>query len=107
VPKFNQLPKIKLPARLETITSDRQEVLDIETKDISVSGTFINTLGSFPEGTRFALDFSIPSDDIKEFKYVKSFKGSTGTLVRFTSKGVAVHFDKESYIVSLNINKMH
>ena len=58
---------IPLAVRLETIESDRKEVLDNETRDISVSGTFIPSLKSFPEGTRFVLDFTIPSDDIKEF----------------------------------------
>jgi len=98
---------IPLAVRLETIESDRKEVLDNETRDISVSGTFIPSLRSFPEGTRFVLDFTIPSDDIKEFKYVKSLKGSTGTLVRYNSKGMAVHFDRDSYIVSLNSNNMN
>jgi hypothetical protein len=98
---------IPLAVRLETIESDRKEVLDNETRDISVSGTFIPSLKSFPEGTRFVLDFTIPSDDIKEFKHVKSLKGSTGTLVRSNSKGMAVHFDRDSYIVSLNSNNMN
>ena len=98
---------IPLSVRLETIISDRQEVIDHETRDISVSGTFIPSLRSFPEGTRFVLDFTIPSDDIKEFKYVKSLKGSTGTLVRSNSKGMAIAFDKECYIVSLKANNMN
>jgi hypothetical protein len=98
---------LPLPVRLEAIGLDRKEVLDLETKDISVSGTFIPSLKSFPEGTRFVLDFTIPSDDIKEFKYVKSLRGSTGTLVRSNSKGMAVHFDRDSYIVSLNSNNMN
>ena len=98
---------IPLAVRLETIESDRKEVLDNETRDISVSVTFIPSLRSFPEGTRFVLDFTIPNDDIKEFKYVKSLKGSTGTLVRSNSKGMAVHFDRDSYIVSLNSNNMN
>jgi len=98
---------IPLPVRLKTITSDRKEFLDHETRDISASGTFINTLRSFPEGTRFILDFTIPNDNIKEFKYVKSLKGCTGTMVRSTSKGMAISFDKECYIVSLKANKMH
>jgi len=97
--------KINLPVRLETITSDKKKVLDLETRDISVSGTFINTLRSFPEGTRFILDFTVPSDDIKEFKYVKSLRGSTGTMVRSTKNGMAVHFDRECYIMSLEPRK--
>ena len=99
--------KINLPVRLETLTSDKKKVLDLETRDISASGTFINTLRSFPKGTRFTLDFTIPNDNIKEFKYVKSLKGSTGTMVRSTSKGMAVHFDRECYIISLKPRKIY
>jgi hypothetical protein len=93
---------LPLPARLETITLGKKKVLDLETRDISASGTYIPTLTSFPEGTRFIMDFTIPSDSIKEFKYVKSLKGSTGTMVRSTSKGMAIHFDRECYIISLS-----
>jgi hypothetical protein len=38
---------------------------------------------------------------------VKSLKGSTGTLVRSNSKGMAVHFDRDCYIVSLKANNMN
>jgi len=92
---------LPLPVRLEAITTDRKRVLDLETRDISTSGTFINTLTSFSEGTRFILDFTIPSDSIEEFKYVKSLKGCTGSMVRSTSKGLAIHFDRDCYIMSL------
>ena len=98
---------IPLPVRLETIEIGRKKVLDLETRDISASGTFIATLTSFPDGTRFVLDFTIPDDNIKEFKYVKSLRGSTGTVVRSTSNGMAVHFDRDCYIVSLNSNSMN
>jgi hypothetical protein len=98
---------IPLPVRLETIESDRKEILEFETRDISASGAFIPSLRSLPEGTRCVLDITIPSDDIKEFKYVKRLKGSTGTLVRSNSKGIAVHFDRDCYIVSMNSNHMN
>lgn len=90
-----------LPVRVKSMTTGSKKVLDLVTKDISASGTFINTLTSFPKGTRFILDFTIPSDSIKEFKYVKRLKDLTGTMVRFTSKGMAIHFDRKCYIMSL------
>jgi hypothetical protein len=93
---------IPLHVRLETMGSGSKEVLEYKTGDISTSGAFIPSLKSLPEGTRFILDFTIPSDGIKEFKYVKSLKGSKGTLVRSNSKGIAVHFDRDCYIVSIN-----
>ena len=92
---------IPLPVRLETITLGRKEVLDLKTRDISYSGTFITTLTSFPEGTRFILDFTIPSENIKEFKDIKSLKGCTGSMVRSTSYGMAIQFDSECQIESL------
>jgi len=92
---------IPLPVRLETIELGRKKVLDLETRDISASGTFITTLTSFPEGTRFILDFTIPSDSIKGLKGVKNLKGCTGSMVRSTPHGMAIQFDRECQIESL------
>jgi hypothetical protein len=92
---------IPLPVRLETIEIGRKKVLDLETRDISASGTFITTLTSFPEGTRFILDFTIPSDSIKELKDIKSLKGCKGSMVRSISHGMAIQFDRECQIESL------
>jgi hypothetical protein len=91
----------KLPVRLEAITLDENKILDLITRDISYSGTFITTLQSFPEGTRFILDFTIPSDKLEEFEDINSLKGCTGSLVRSTRHGVGVQFDKECQIKGL------
>ena len=98
--KYNRA-NIALPVRLETISLDRNKVLDLVTKDISYSGTFIPTLTSFPKGTRFNLDFTLPSDNLKEFKDIESLKDCTGKMVRSTSEGLAIQFDRECQIESL------
>ena len=90
-----------IPVRLEAITSGKKRVVDLETRDLSASGTFITTLTSFPEGTRFILDFTIPNDSIKGFKDMKSLKGCTGSMVRSTPHGIAIRFDREFQIESL------
>ena len=92
---------ISLPVRLEALTLDTKKVLDLDTRDISFSGVFINTLTSFPEGTRFILDFTLPSDNLKEFKDIKSLKGCVGSMVRSDSNGIAIQFDKECQIQGL------
>ncbi|MCJ7539337.1 MAG: PilZ domain-containing protein [Desulfobacterales bacterium] len=92
---------VPIPVRLETITLDKKRVLDLDTRDISASGTFIPTLTSFPEGTRFILDFTIPTDSIKKLKDVKSLKGFTGSMVRSTPLGLAIELDRECQIESL------
>jgi hypothetical protein len=92
---------VPIPVRMETITLDKKRVLDLDTRDISASGTFIPTLTSFPEGERFILDFTIPTDSINKLKDVKNLKGFTGSMVRSTSYGLAIQFDKECQIESL------
>ncbi len=90
-----------LPVRLKAMTTGRKTVLDLYTRDLSVSGTFITTLTSFPEETRFTMDFTIPTDSIKKLKDVKRLKGYTGSMVRSTPYGMAIHFDREYQIDSL------
>ena len=92
---------LPLPVRLEAIMPGRKKVLDLDTRDISASGVFVNTLTSFPEGTRFILDFTIPGDSIEEFKDVKHLRGCTGCQVRSTSKGMAIQFERECQIECL------
>jgi hypothetical protein len=81
---------ISLPVRLETLTLDRKEVLDLVAIDISASGTFIPTLTSFPEGTRFILDFTLPINNLVKFKDIKSLKDYEGNMVRSTPRGIAI-----------------
>jgi PilZ domain len=92
---------IPLPVRLESITSDKREILDLETRDISYSGTFIPTLTPFPEGTRFILDFTVPTDNLKIFKDINSLKGCRGSMVRSVPHGLAIQFDRECQIEGL------
>ena len=49
------------PVRLETITLDNNKVLDLETRDISASGTFINTLTSctYSRGALFRMEHGL------------------------------------------------
>jgi hypothetical protein len=90
-----------LPIRLKAMTTGRTKVIDLYTRDLSVSGTFITTLTSFPEKTRFTLDFTIPTDSIKKLKDVKRLKGYKGSMVRSTTHGIAIQFDNECQIESL------
>ncbi len=92
---------IPLPVRLKAMNTGKKEVLDLEARGISYSGTFIPTLTFFPKGTRFILDFTLPSDNLKEFKDIKSLKGCTGSMVRSDPQGIAIQFDKECQIEGL------
>ena len=92
---------IELPVGLEIIQPEKQTVVYLVIRDISYTGTFIHALTSFPKGTRFVLDFTLPSDCPEKFKEIKSLKNCTGKLVRSGSDGIAIQFDKECQIENL------
>jgi hypothetical protein len=97
---------LSLHVRLESMTTSRKMILDLYTRDVSASGIFITTLTSFPEGTRFILDFAIPRDIIEKLNGVRRSNGYTGSMVRSTPHGLAIHFDRECQIESLKALKM-
>lgn len=98
--QYERFP-LTLPARMEMITSDKKQVFDFETRDISASGAFIYNKESFPEGTRFKLNLTVPSERIKELTGVQSLIECEGSVVRSTPTGVAIRCDKECQILSL------
>jgi len=100
--KYERL-SFPFPVRLETITSNGKKVLDLTTKNISASGTFLPTLTSFPEGTRFILTLTFPSSKSQVLKSVRCLNGCKGSLVRSTPHGIAIQFDRECHMECLKI----
>lgn len=98
--QYQRFP-LSLTARMEMITSEKKQIFDFETRDISASGAFIYNKESFPVGTRFKLNLTVPSKKIKELTGAKSLIESEGNVVRSVSAGMALHFDKECQIMSL------
>ena len=92
---------IELPARLETISSNRKQVFDLITKDISASGAFIDTNSPFSEGMCIKMNLSIQSKRIKELTGVQSLIECEGSIVRATQTGVGICFNKECQILRL------
>ena len=87
----------ELPVKLELIASSRLRPLNVETKDISASGAFIYTKEAsyIPDDTRFIIDLTIPSKN----KKLKNFEKCAGTLVRSTSEGIAIRFNRPAKLL--------
>ena len=88
-----------LPAKIETmLTSGEKKIFDVETRNISLGGAFIysDDLSFFQKGNRVIIDFAIPSGRL--FNYledVKNLLDGEGSMVRSTSEGIAIRFDRE------------
>jgi len=86
----------KLPVKLELITASRLRSLYVETKDISAAGAFIHTKEAsyIPDDTRFILNSFSPSKSTIKLKKIRQLKNCAGTMVRSTSEGIAIRFNK-------------
>ena len=93
---------LALPTRMEAILSGQKKVFEFATRDISACGVFIDALGTFIEGTQIKLNFISRSKRIMELTGSQSLIEAEGNVVRSTPMGVAIHFDKECQIRSLN-----
>ena len=89
---------INLPARLETIISDKKQIFELKTSNISASGAFFDTKSPFFEGTRFKLSLTAQSERIKELTGAQSFIECEGVVIRSTPVGIAICFDKDCQI---------
>ena len=86
----------KLPVTLEAMASRRMRVLNVETKDISATGAFIYTKEApfIPDDTRFILNSSDLNNIRIKLKKLNHLKNCTGTMVRSTSEGIAIRFNR-------------
>ena len=92
---------LTLPARMEMMTTNRKQIFDFETRNISASGVFIYNKESFPEGTWFKINLTVPSERIKELTGARSLIECKGSVVWSTETGMAVRFNGNCQILGL------
>ena len=94
--------QLSLPARLEMNSSEKTEIFELYTRDVSAAGALLlGTKEQFPTGTRCQLELIVASERIQELTGVQGLIKIEGTIVRSTPEGVAVCFDGECEILGL------
>jgi hypothetical protein len=94
--------QLELPARLEINSTDKKEIFELHSRDISAAGVLLlGTTEQFPTGTRCQLELIVASARIKELTGVQGLIKIEGTIVRSTPEGVAVCFDGDCQILGL------
>jgi len=96
--------QLRLPVRMEVTISGKRQIFDLETKDISAAGVFIETSERFSEGTPVQLSMTLSSDKIRELTGSQSLIKVKGIVVRSAPTGLAVGFAGRREILSLNAN---
>ena len=94
--------QLELPARLEVNSSQRTEIFELRSRDISAAGALLlGTSAQFLAGTRCHLELIVASERIKELTGVQGLIKVEGTIVRSTPDGVAICFDGDCQILGL------
>ena len=94
--------QLELPARLEVNSSQRTEIFELRTRDISAAGALLlGTSAQFLAGTHCHLELIVASERIKELTGLNGLIKVDGTIVRSTPEGVAICFDGECQILCL------
>jgi hypothetical protein len=94
--------QLQLPARVEMDKSEKKEIFEIYTKNISSAGVLLlGTEGQFSEGTRCQLELIVSSEKIKELTGMQGLIKVEGTVVRSTPDGVAICFGDDCQILGL------
>jgi len=92
---------IELPARMETYFSNRKQVFDLVTKNISASGAFVSTNGPFSDGSRIKMSLTTQNKRLAELTGSQCLIECEGSVVRTAPTGVAICFNKDCQVMSL------
>ena len=91
---------LKIPAKVEVLSSEGETILDLTTNDVSSGGAFFHTSRPLPEGTDVKIDLVLPMDKLKKIQdeYDQVYIKITGTVLRVDPRGMAIYFDKNYHI---------
>ena len=93
--------QLELKGRMETLHTDQPVIMEVMTRDISARGALLKAPESLPEGTRFRLRLTVPSERIKELTGAQSLIRVEGQVIRSTPTGMAVCFDASYQLLGL------
>lgn len=92
---------LALPTRLEVITSERKQVFNLLTRNVSAGGAYFNTDTPILEGTQVRVGLTIATDKLKELTDSKTLIRVKGRVNRADPGGIAVCFDEDYRILRL------
>jgi c-di-GMP-binding flagellar brake protein YcgR len=93
--------QLALPARLEVVSSGREEVFEARTRDISANGVFLFITAACSVGSKVRLDLAVRSKRIAQLTGAQGLIKVEGKVVRSDPEGIAISFDQGVRILGL------
>lgn len=94
---------LSVPVRITGIEGEQQEILNTRAKNISSKGAYIALDAPLPEGKHVKIELLLPASKLLKIigEQKKVMIRVDGTVVRSEAEGMAIHFEKEYEITSL------
>ena len=94
--------QLELPARLEMNSSQRREIFEFRTADISAAGALLlGATEQFTVGSRCHLELIVTSERIKELTGVQGLIKVEGTIVQSAPDRVAISVNGDYQILGV------
>ena len=93
--------QLELSARVTMNSVQGKEIFELQTRDVSAAGAFLNVTERFAIGTRCQVELTVTSERIKQITGAQSLIKAKGIVVRSTPEGVAICFDGDCQILGL------
>ena len=92
---------LRLPGKIEVVTSGKQEIFDVLTGNISAAGGFFHSAKPVPENAQVKIELIVNSKRLKELTGAQGLISVEGTVVRSSPKGMAIWFHKKYQIMPM------
>ncbi len=92
---------LRLPGKIEVLTSGKQESLDVLTGDISACGGFFHSAKPVPENAHVKIELIVNSKRLDELTGAQGLISVEGTVVRSGLKGMAIWFHENHQIMPM------
>ena len=98
--KHGRFPLL-LPARIEVLTPEGRQVLDLQTSNVSAGGALFDTKEDIVVGTEVRINITLPSVRLEELTGAQSLVKVLGKVVRSGPAGLAISFYENYQLVKL------
>ncbi len=92
---------LRLPGKIEVVTSEKQEILDVLTGNISAGGGFFHSAKPVPENEQVKIELIVGSKRLEELTGAQGLIRAEGTVVRSSPKGMAIWFHENYQIMPM------
>ena len=90
-----------LPVKVEAVTSDGEQVLDLHTVSLSAGGAFVITREIIAVGTDVRVTLTLSNERVKGLTGFQSRLEIIGKVIRSESTGLAICFNDQYQLLKL------